>query len=125
MRICFDRCNVYFCVEQFRYLSETRRDAFALAESGKQVAYTLLELELFCKSQQFTAEAPVFGAAGAAVLSSFQKPGGGPGGGGPGGGGPEFTGAAAGADELPVLNAARASPPLAFQVRPVAWFALA
>ena len=72
--------------------------------------------------------APVLAAGGAAALSSFQKPGGGPGGGGPGGGGPEAGGAldAAGA-LLPgaELNAARASPPLAFQDKPVAWLAFA
>jgi hypothetical protein len=56
-------------------------------------------------------------------LSSFQKPGGGPGGGGPGGGGPEAVGALATAVALELvaeLNAARASPPLAFQDKPVA-----
>ena len=55
------------------YFSETRCDAFALAEGGKQVACTL-RFQLFCKSQQFTAQSPVFGAAGAAALLRTGQP---------------------------------------------------
>ncbi len=61
---------------------------------------------------------PVFGMAGAESLSSFQKPGGGPGGGGPGGGGPDDVGAEAFPEAA--LWAANASPPLVFQDNEVA-----